>query len=445
MTDVTRRDVSRRKVLKSGAGLAAAGALTGSGLIRPARAQDMSFTPEDGAQLRVLRWSRFVQGDEDGFMANVDKFTDMTGVPVTVDNESWEDVRPKAAVAANVGSGPDIIFGWYDDPHQYPDKLVDLTELADYLGGKYGGWFGAAETYGTREGRWIGLPWGAAGNCLVYRQSWVEEAGFSEFPTDTDGFLELCRALAANGHPPGLALGNAVGDGNTWTHWLLWSHGGRMVDENNEVVINSPETIAALNYVRQLYETFIPGTISWLDPNNNRAFLAGDISLTANGISIYYAAKNHEDTAIRELAEDINHANMPIGPVGQPTELHLFTQAMVFGYTSYPNACKEFLRFLWEWDQYAPWQQAAEGYVTHPLQAYDENPVWTEDPKNTPYRDCIRNMLYNGFSGSLGYSSAAAMADYIVVNMVAEAASGAKSPEDAAADAQRRAERYYRI
>lgn len=445
MTDITRRDVSRRRVLKSGAGLAAAGALTGSGLIRPARAQDMSFTPEDGAQLRVLRWSRFVQGDEDGFMANVDKFTDLTGVPVTVDNESWEDVRPKAAVAANVGSGPDIIFGWYDDPHQYPDKLVDLTELADYLGGKYGGWFGAAETYGTREGRWIGLPWGAAGNCLVYRQSWVEEAGFSDFPGDTDGFLELCRALAANGHPPGLALGNAVGDGNTWTHWLLWSHGGRMVDENNEVVINSPETIAALNYVRQLYETFIPGTISWLDPNNNRAFLAGDISLTANGISIYYAAKNHEDTAIRELAEDINHANMPIGPVGQPTELHLFTQAMVFGYTSYPNACKEFLRFLWEWDQYAPWQQAAEGYVTHPLQAYDENPVWTEDPKNTPYRDCIRNMLYNGFSGSLGYSSAAAMADYIVVNMVAEAASGAKSPEDAAADAQRRAERYYRI
>ena len=436
---------TRRNVLKGGAGLAAAGTLASNGLIRPAWAQDMSFTPEDGAELRVLRWSRFVQGDEDLFLENVAKFTEATGVPVQVDNESWEDVRPKAAVAANVGSGPDIIFGWYDDPHQYPDKLLDLTDLCEYLGGKYGGWFPAAETYGKRDGKWVGMPWGASGNCLVYRKSWVEEAGFSEFPSDTEGFLEVLRGLSANGHPPGFALGNAVGDGNTWTHWALWSHGGRMVDENNQVVLNSPETVAALNFVKDMYETFIPGTISWLDPNNNRAFLSGQIGLTANGISIFYAAKNDEDPAIRELADDIYHANMPIGPVGIPSELHLFTQAMAFNYTAYPNACKEFLRFIMEWDQYAPWQVAAEGYITHPLIAYDENPIWTADVRNTPYRDTIRNMLYNGYSGSLGYASAAAMADYIVVNMFAEAASGAKSPEDAAADAQRRAERYYRV
>ncbi|MCB9946620.1 MAG: extracellular solute-binding protein [Rhodospirillaceae bacterium] len=436
---------TRRNVLKTGAGLAATGALASKGLIRPAFAQDMSFTPEDGASLRVLRWSKFVQGDEDLFLQNVAKFTEMTGVQVQVDNESWEDVRPKAAVAANVGSGPDIIFGWYDDPHQYPDKLVDLTDLCDYLGGKYGGWFDAAQTYGMRDGRWIGMPWGASGNCLVYRKSWAEEAGFSEWPSDTEGLLEVMRAMSANGHPPGFALGNAVGDGNTWTHWALWSHGGKMVDENNTVVLNSPETIAALNYVKQMYETFIPGTISWLDPNNNRAFLSGQISLTANGISVFYAAKNSDDPAIREMADDIYHANMPIGPVGTHSELHLFTQAMVFNYTQYPNACKEFLRFIMEWDQYQPWQAAAEGYICHPLQAYDENPIWTADVRNTPYRDCIRNMLYNGYSGSLGYASAAAMADYIVVNMFAEAASGAKSPEDAAADAHRRAERYYRI
>ena len=65
--------------------------------------------------------------------------------------ESWEDIRPKAAVAANVGSGPDIIFGWYDDPHQYPDKLVPLTDLADYLGNKYGGWYDAPKKYGMRD------------------------------------------------------------------------------------------------------------------------------------------------------------------------------------------------------------------------------------------------------------------------------------------------------
>ena len=36
-------------------------------------------------------------------------------------------------------------------------------------------------------------------------------------------------------------------------------------------------------------------------------------------------------------------------------------------------------------------------------------------------------------------------ADFVVVNMVAEAASGSKSPKEAAERAQKRAERYYKV
>lgn len=42
-------------------------------------------------------------------------------------------------------------------------------------------------------------------------------------------------------------------------------------------------------------------------------------------------------------------------------------------------------------------------------------------------------------------ASAGAAADFIVVNMVAEAASGARSPQEAAERAQKRAERYYKV
>lgn len=435
-------DISRRDLLKAGMGAAVLGA-TGS-LIQPASAQSR-FTPEKGAELRVLRWKRFVAGDEELWMKNVARFTELTGIPVRVDHESWEDVRPKAAVAANIGSGPDIIVGWFDDPHQYPDKLVDLTDVAEYLGTKYGGWYDVCRKYGTKDGRWIALPLGAAGNCIVYRDSWLKEAGIESFPSDTDGLLKVCKALSSRGHPPGFALGHAVGDGNVWTHWLLWSHGGRMVDEGNNVVINSPETINALEYARELYSTFIPGTLSWLDPHNNKAFLAGEISLTANGISIYYAAKKSDDPKLQAIARDIQHAHMPIGAAGRPTELQLFTQAMLFKHSKYPNAAKEFLRFMWEKEQYEPWQQAAIGYITQPLKAYEKNPVWTEDPKHTCYRDAVKNMLWNGYGGDLGVASASAMADFIVVDMVAEAASGNQTPKEAAARAEKRAARYYRI
>ena len=431
--------------LKASAGAAAGAAVGPFVWAGEARAQ-WSNTPEKGAKLRVLRWKRFVQGDEDAYMANVKKFTEKTGIEVRVDHEGWEDVRPKAAVAANTGAGPDIILSTNDDANLYPDKLLDVTDLAEYLGKKYGGWYPVCQQYLKPDGKkWIGVPLGAAGNCLVYRESQVRAAGYTSFPRDTAGFLKLMQALKEKGTPGGFALGNATGDGNTWTHWLLWSHGGKLVNDKNQVVIDSPETIKALEYARDLYPTFVPGTLSWLDPNNNKAFLDGQVSVTCNGISVYYAAKNSQDPKVKELAADIQHANMPIGPVGVPTEFNLFFNQMIFRYTKYPKAAKEFIRFMMEEEQYGAWMQAGIGYVTQPLVAYEKNPIWTIDPKHTPYRDAMKVMRPGGWPGRLGYASAGAISDFIVVNMVAEAASGSKTPKEAAERAQKRAERYYKV
>ena len=176
---------NRRKFLEGSVGIAAAATVgTGSAVWAPAvHAQTLAFKPEKDAKLRVLRWSRFVQGDIDAYMVNVKKFIDKTGVEVRVDNEGWEDVRPKAAVAANTGAGPDIILGTNDDANLYPEKLLDVTDLCGYLGKKYGGWFPACEAYLRPDGKkWIGVPLGAAGAMLVYRQSHVKAAGFDTFP-----------------------------------------------------------------------------------------------------------------------------------------------------------------------------------------------------------------------------------------------------------------------
>ena len=438
---------NRRKILKGSAGFAAAATVgTGSILFSSlAQAQNMTFKPEKGAKLRVLRWSRFVQGDIDAYMANVKKFQDATGIEVRVDNEGWEDVRPKAAVAANTGAGPDIILSTNDDANLYPDKLLDCTDLAEYLGKKYGGWYPAAEAFMRPDGKkWLGLPLGASGSLMVYRESMLKAAGFDTFPKNTDDFLKMYKALKEKGTPGGMALGNATGD-STWTNWLIWSFGGKLVDKNNKVVLDSPETLKALEYAKELYANFIPGTLSWLDPNNNKAFLDGQISVTNNGISIYYAAKNSPDPKVKEMAADINHAVFPVGPVGVPTESHLFFNQMIMKYTKYPNAAKEFLRFMMEKEQFEPWLTGAQAYVATPLAGYASAGIWTSDPKNTPYRDPVKNMRPAGYAGKLGYASAGAAADFIIVNMVAEGISGSKTPKEAMERAQKRAERYYRV
>ena len=441
MSDFTRRDA-----LKIGAAVAT-GATLGVGHAADAQAQapTLNLPLEKGATLRVLRPSKFVQGDETLWLENTEKYTKATGIKVFTESVSFEDLRPKAAVAANVGKGPDIVYGWYDDAHQYPDKLLDLNDVADYLDKKYGGWYDVCKRFGMRGRRWICMPLGAAGGRLVYRQSWVKEAGFDKIPTDTDGFLKLCQALKAKGHPAGFALGHAVGDANTWWHSVLWGFGGKLVDEKDNVAINSPETIAALEYAKQLSDTFISGTLSWNDTSNNKAFLDGQLSLTNNGISIYYVAKNSTDATIKAMAEDIQHATFPVGKAGHPTELHLTVPGMVFRYTKYKNAAKDYMRFMMESEQYIPWQTASIGYWSHPLKAYETMPVWTADPKNTPYRDILKNMLWPSYAGSLGYASASCLADYIVVDMFASVCSGSKSAKDAAAEAAKRAERYYKL
>jgi multiple sugar transport system substrate-binding protein len=210
------------------------------------------------------------------------------------------------------------------------------------------------------------------------------------------------------------------------------------------VVVNSPETIASLEYAAELYKTFVPGTLSWQDPNNNKAFLDGQISLTANGISVYYAAKTSADAKMQEMAKDIQHAHFPVGPVGRPMELAQITQMMLFAHTKFPNATRELARWLMEAEQYNPWLEKSIGYGAQTLKAYANNPIWTSDPKAKPYGEIPAMVTNHGYSGPLGAASAACLADYIVLDMVAEAASGNKTPKEAAQRAADRAKRYYR-
>jgi multiple sugar transport system substrate-binding protein len=443
MNDITRRDALALGV--SATALAATGASAQSAsLVKAADVPAPAFAIEKGASLRMLRPVRFVQADEDVFRANAAKFTQKTGVEVKVDFVGWEDINQQTAVTSNSGAGPDIIIGFSDAPHIYVDKLVELTDVADYLGKRYGGWLFLAQKYGKRynSNTWIGLPFGASGGPLVYRKSMLQAAGFEKAPDDHAGYLDLCRKLQKTGKPAGFALGNAVGDGNGFASWLLWSHNASLLDEEGNVIINSKETVAALKYLKELYPTFIAGTPSWNDVSNNRAYSAGDISLTANGVSLYFSLKN--DPATKAIADDSEHQFLPRGLAKSPPMGGLTLNAMLFKHSPYPNAAKAFLQFMLEHEQYEPWLNANSGYWAQPLAAYADAAVWSGDPKVAIFKDTMKNEYWNGYKGPISTATGAVNADYVLVQMCASVATDAATPEAAAAEAERRAKRYFR-
>jgi multiple sugar transport system substrate-binding protein len=441
--DITRRDALSLGLAAAALAATGASAQTASTI----KATDVPAPPlniEKGTSLRMLRPVRFVKADEDVFRANAAKFTEKTGVEVKVDFVGWEDINQQTAVTSNSGAGPDIIIGFSDAPHIYADKLIELTDVADYLGKRYGGWLFLAEKYGRRHksNAWIGLPFGASPGPLVYRKSLVKAAGFDKVPDDHAGFLDLCRKLQKAGKPAGFALGNAVGDGNGFANWLLWSHNASLLDEEGSVTINSKETIAALNYLKQLYPTFIAGTPSWNDVSNNRAYSSQDISLTANGVSLYFSLKN--DPATAAIAEDTEHQLLPMGLAKSSPMGGLTLNAMVFKHSPSPNAAKAFLQFMLEREQYEPWLNANSGYWSQPLAAYADAAVWSGDPKVRIFRDTMANKYWTGYKGPISSASGAVNADYVLVQMCASVATDAATPEAAAAEAERRAKRYFR-
>lgn len=443
------KDFTRRGAIGIGAaGLAAAAfgreAWAQAASVPTQPAQEPRLPIEQGASLRIIRPARFVEPDEVFFRENAQRFSQKFNIPVRVDFVGWEDIRPQTAVVANTGTGPEVVIGWGDDPHVYADKLHDLSDVADYLGKRYGGWAYLAGKYGRKHGteQWIGVPFGGGTGPITYRASTVREAGFDRIPDDHQGFLNLCKAMHRLGKPAGFALGNAVGDGNGFAQWLLWSHNASLTDEEGKVSINSRETIEALEYLRELYPTLISGTLSWLDPSNNRAYAAQEIHLTANGVSLYYALKNDPQT--RAIADDTEHAPLPKGRAQHVPQSSTGLNAMVFRHVRNINAAKRFIIFMMEAEQYDPWLTGCIGYWSQPLAAYRESAVWSSDPKIALFRDAMNHRYWSGYKGPISNASGAVNADYVLVQMCASVASGQATPQEAARTAERRARRHYR-
>jgi multiple sugar transport system substrate-binding protein len=447
MTEFTRRE-------SLALGAAALGAAATVPLIGARAQEDVptanvkppEYKIEKGATLRVLRPAKFVEPDEVFWRANTKKFAEATGVEVRLDFISWEDLRPQTAVAANTGAGPDIIIGFGSDPQIYASKILDMTDLATYLGAKYGGWYQLAETYGKKWGtqNWISIPIGGGTGPAVYRTSWVKEAGYDRIPDDHAGFLTLCQKLQKIGHPFGMSLGHALGDANGFASWLLWSHNAYLVDEKGKIALNSKETIAALKYATELQKTMIPGTLTWNDAGNNQAYAAGQIGMTFNGVSIYYVIKNSPDPKLQAMASDTSHQSVPKGLAPRTPQLATPMNAMAFRHTKYPQAAKDYLRFMMEAPQYGPWLSNCIGYWSQPLKAYGKMKFWTDDPKLAPFAAAMDTPYYDGYKGPVTPASSAVTANYTIVDMFASVVAGSATPEAAAKLAAQQAERYYK-
>jgi len=344
-----------------------------------------------------------------------------------VETIGQNDVPTRATSAITMRSGPDIILIQNNFPHLLADGVVDVSDVAEAVGKSQGGYYDISRANAFGGGRWIAVPHDVYAWAMNYRESWLHEVGYDKFPDTWEGFRDMGKKLKAKGQPVGQAFGHSTNDPNNYCYALIWCFGGYEVEKDGKTVaLDKKGTLETLKLNTAMWkECMDEGGLSWDDASNNRAFLAGSISVTGNSPSIYFVARDK----FPDVYKDMNHAPMPKGPGGQFYQLPVYS-SMVMKYSKNQKLAKEFIRWYMAKEQYEKWFEVMDTFSVPPTKMWYSHPIWTKDPKLTLFRDVIKDSRWAGYAGPPSRKASEAMAKYIIVDMFAKAIQGTP-PEEA--------------
>ncbi|MBI3120899.1 MAG: extracellular solute-binding protein [candidate division NC10 bacterium] len=416
--------VPRRAFLKAAA--ASAGAATLGGIPAILAAGEAPAYPK-GTKLHLLTRLNFFPTADKIFLAQAEEFGKQMGVEVQVERIGQNDIVTRTTAAIVAGAGADIIILHNNFPHLVADGLADVSDVAEAIEKEQGGYYDLFRADAYVGSRWLGVPQVALSTAMNYREDWLKEAGVSRFPDTWEELREVGKKLKAMGHPVGQAFGHSENDPNTYSYSLLWSYGGYEVERDGKtVVLDRKGTLEAIKLNNALWkEALDEGGLSWDDSSNNRAFLAGSISITTNGASIYFQARDKFPNIHRVM----NHAPHPRGPAGRFYHLPVHSSS-VMKHSKNQKLAKEFIRYYMAKEQYGKWFDVMGGYGLMPTKMWHDHPAWTRDPKLTPLRDPIKDARAPGYAGAPSRKASEALTKYIILDMFVKAIQGV-TPEEA--------------
>jgi multiple sugar transport system substrate-binding protein len=328
-------------------------------------------------------------------------------------------------------------------PSAFIDGLHDLTDVNEMANEMWGeplvtcsassylpvtdSWYGYAHTYVPDPGDYDIAMW--------------TEAGLPDGPRTYDDLLEYGSIIfAEQGVPLGIGLSPEL-DSNMAMRAIMWSFGASVQDENENVVLNSPETIAALEYMQALYAGAMTDEVfGWDAASNNQGLIAGDLSYILNSISAYRSLQKIDEDA----ANNIGFTPALEGPAGAFASSHLWNIYVIPSYVEGEELelAKQFLL-----DHTAVYESIA---LESELYDFPCRPGALPDGQieewlaNDPYNSTPPNKLevllgaaewgtHIGYPGVANPAISQVFGQNLIVFMFASVVRGEQTPEEAAA------------
>jgi len=398
--------------------------------------------------LRILMWSHFVPSHDDWFDPFVKEWGEKVGVTVTVDHIDTAGVPARIAAEISAGEGHDLIQ--HISPlSQFEPSVVDMRDVTEEAVKRYGKQLElchkstfnpTTENFYAYSPGWVPDP----GN---YRKSMWTKVGLPNGPSSWDELLEGGAEIKrGDGTQLGIGLSQEI-DSNMAGRGLLWSFGASIQDKNENVVLNSDETVAAVEFMKKLYEQAMTDEVfAWNAASNNQGMIAGELSYILNSIAAWRTAQESNP----KVADDTLFVSALKGPQAKLAAQHVLYNWIVPKRAGNIDAAKEFLLHYTE-----NFEQATDNSKLYDFPAFaDRVPKLNDWLDKDPYGGRPPNLLAvlkdaTDWSTNIGYPGPANTAEgevfatFVIPNMFAQAARGERSPKQAVAEAEAQAKQIF--
>jgi multiple sugar transport system substrate-binding protein len=111
------------------------------------------------------------------------------------------DLASKAMIAAAIENKTgDVDETFQEEALIYGDALADVSDICEYLGNEYDGWYELAEKVGKDEnGVWRTIPRAFTAHLVNYRQDFFTEVGYPDGYKTYDDLLDAATKLKDSG------------------------------------------------------------------------------------------------------------------------------------------------------------------------------------------------------------------------------------------------------
>jgi multiple sugar transport system substrate-binding protein len=400
--------------------------------------------------LSLLQWSHFVPRYDEWFDAYAQDWGAENGAAVTVDHINLAELPATLAAEVDAGEGHSIVEMLFS-PAAFIEGLHDLSDINHTAVELYGDPLQTclANSYLPITGQYYGFTHGYVPDPGDYIISLWTEVGYPDGPSTYEELLDGGRQIREQfGIPLGIGMSPEL-DSEMATRAIMWSHGASVQDENENVVLNSPETIAAVEYMTALYSaTMTDEVFSWNAASNNQGLIAGDLSYILNSISAYRSQQKID----AEAANDIGFTPALAGPAGAFASSHLWQIYVIPNHVQGEElelAKKFILDHVANYNDVV-YNSELYNFPCYPPTAPDLDSWLAEDPFGSVPPDKLQVMngakdwgVYLGYPGVANPAIGQVFNEYIISSMFARVALGEMTAEESVAEATARVEEIF--